>query len=61
MKVGLVESVEMFRWPSAKAHVTGLNETLLGENSWFSPQERSSYVEFVRTEDNAIRKATCTG
>jgi len=65
VKVGLAVSAETYRWSSAKAHMTGTNNTLLGATSWLSPQEQSAYVEFVRTQDeetdNAIRRATRTG
>lgn len=65
VKVGLVEKAEAYRWSSAKAHITGANDNLLGTTLWFSPQEQSAYAEFVVTEDeetdNAIRKATRTG
>ena len=65
LKVGLVENAEAYRWSSAKAHMTAANDTLLGATSWLSPEEQSTYAEFVVTEDeevdNAIRKATRTG
>jgi putative transposase len=65
LKVGLAENAEAYRWSSAKAHLTGANNTLLGTTSWLSPEEQSTYAEFVVTEDeetdNAIRKATRTG
>lgn len=65
LKVGLVEKAEVYRWSSAKAHITGASDTLLGATSWLSPQDQSTYAEFVVTEDedtdNAIRNATRTG
>ena len=65
LKVGLVEKTETYRWSSAKAHISGAKDTLLGATTWLSPQEQSSYAEFVVTEDeetdNAIRRATRTG
>jgi len=65
LKVGLVENAETYRWSSAKAHMTGAIDTLLGKTSWLSPQEQRTYAEFVVTEDeetdNAIRRATRTG
>ena len=65
LKAGLVASAELYRWSSAKAHITGTNDSLLGANSWLSPQEHCAYAELVRTEDketdNAIRRATRTG
>jgi putative transposase len=65
LKVGLVEKAEAYRWSSAKAHMTGANDALLGATSWLSPEEQSTYAEFVVTvdeeTDNAIRRATRTG
>jgi putative transposase len=65
LKVGLMEKAEAYRWSSAKAHITGANDTLLGATSWLSPQEQHTYAEFVFAEDedtdNAIRRATRTG
>ena len=65
VKVGLVDKAEACRWSSAKAHITGANDNLLGTTLWFSPQEQSAYAEFIVAEDeetdNAIRRATRTG
>ena len=65
LKVGLAVSAETYRWSSAKAHMTGTRDLLLGEDSWLSPQEQRAYAEFVGTEDeetdDAIRRATRTG
>ena len=65
LKAGLVENAEVYRWSSAKAHMTGASDTLTGATSWLSPQEQSAYAVFVVTEDeetdNAIRRATRTG
>jgi putative transposase len=65
LKVGLAESAEAYLWSSAKAHITGANDSLLSTESWISPQERTAYADFVRTEDEetdyAIRRATRTG
>jgi putative transposase len=65
LKAGLVECAESYRWSSAKAHITGANDSLLRAASWLSPQERNTYAEFVTTEDDdtdkAIRRATRTG
>jgi len=65
LKVALTASAELYRWSSAKAHITGTNDPLLDATPWLSPQERSAYAEFVRDEDketdNAIRRATRTG
>ncbi|MBU1567649.1 MAG: transposase [Proteobacteria bacterium] len=65
LKAGAVESTELYRWSSAKAHMTGTKDPLLHARSWLSPKKRSAYAEFVREEDeeadDAIRKATRTG
>jgi putative transposase len=65
LKAGLVEKAETYRWSSAKAHITGAVDNLLGATSWLSPHEQDTYAEFVAAEDeetdNAIRKATRTG
>lgn len=65
LKVSLAASAELYRWSSAKAHITGADGPLLDANPWLSPEERSAYAEFVRDEDeetdNAIRRATRTG
>ena len=65
LKADLVESAELFPWSSAKAHLTGTNDSLLGASSWLSQEERCAYAELVRSEDkkadNAIRIATKTG
>ena len=65
LKVGLVESAELYQWSSAKAHLTGTSDSLLGASSWLSQQEKCAYAEFVHSgekkTDNAIRRATQTG
>ena len=65
LKVGLAEKAETYRWSSAKTHITGACDNLLGTTSWLSPQEQRAYAEFVVTDDeetdNAIRRATRTG
>lgn len=65
LKVALAASAELYRWSSAKAHITGTNDPMLDTTPWLSPEERSDYAEFVREEDeetdNAIRRATRTG
>jgi putative transposase len=65
LKVGLVKSAEAYRWSSAKAHLTGADDAVLGAISWLDPSERAAYSEFVLAEneemDDAIRKVTRTG
>jgi hypothetical protein len=47
------------------AHMTGTIDTLLTAASWITPDDKSAYVEFVRTQgeetEDAIRRATRTG
>lgn len=65
LKDGLVGNAEAYRWSSAKAHMTGANDAVLGATLWLSPQEQRVFAEFVVTEDedtdNAIRRATRAG
>jgi len=65
LKAGLAESAETYQWSSAKTHISGTADSLLGTNTWLSPQEQEAYAEFVRTEDEetdiAIRRATRCG
>jgi len=65
LKVGMVKNPEVYRWSSAKAHMTGAEDAVLGSASWLITSERSAYAEFVRAGDDemdeAIRKATSTG
>ncbi len=65
LKAGLATGAETYRWSSAKAHMSGTPDSLLGASSWLSLQEQSRYAEFVRTgdeeSDNVIRRATRTG
>ncbi len=64
LKAGLAERVEDYRWSSAKAHLAGTEDPLLGA-SWLEPGERKDYSDFVHKSDeetdNAIRQATRTG
>jgi putative transposase len=65
LKVALAASAELYRWSSAKAHITGADDPLLDAAQWLSPEERGAYAEFVIYEDeetdDAIRRATRTG
>ena len=65
VKAGLVEHAELYLWSSAKSHITGSIDPLLGSTSWLSLQEQNGYANFIRSvdekADNAIRKATMTG
>jgi putative transposase len=65
LKVGLAEGAEDYRWSSARSHLTGVEDAVLGDATWLDPSERTSYAEFVLAEnaemDETIRKATRTG
>jgi putative transposase len=66
LKAGLVKRTEDYRWSSAKAHLGGTDDTVLGPSfTWLDPSERASYAKFVQADDEAmddkIRKATRTG
>lgn len=65
LKAGLAARVDEYRWSSAKAHVTGVHDSLLSADSWLSSQDRSAYSEFVCLEDdetdNLIRRSTNSG
>jgi len=65
LKMGLVESPDVYRWSSAKTHLTEANDSVLSASSWLDPSDRAAYSELVLTEndemDDAIRKATRTG
>ena len=66
LKVGLVERAEDYRWSSAKAHLGGADDYVLGASStWLDLSERAAYAEFLLADDEAmddeIRKSTRTG
>ena len=65
LKGGVAKSAEAYRWSSAKAHMTGADDSVLEASIWLDPSERASYAEFVLAEndemEDAIRKATRTG
>lgn len=66
VKAGIAERAEDYRWSSAKAHLSGTDDTVLGPSvTWLAPSEMRAYVEFVLTEnedmDTKIRQATRTG
>jgi putative transposase len=64
LKPGLVLNPEEYRWSSAAAHVSGLNDVVLSPETWLDPSERTAYAEFAPSRDDpaddAIRKATRT-
>lgn len=65
VKAGMTVSAEDYQWSSAKAHLTGVGDTLLHDPSWLDASDHESYIEFVKKSDidldNAIRKATSAG
>jgi putative transposase len=66
LKAGLAERAEDYRWSSAKAHLTGTDDAVLGASfTWLDPSESAAYADFVLLEDEVvdekIRKATRTG
>ncbi|OQX07189.1 MAG: transposase [Desulfobulbaceae bacterium A2] len=66
LKAGIVKRAAGYHWSSAKAHLRGTNDIVLGASStWLTPSERKAYVEFVRADDEEmngrIRQATRTG
>jgi len=65
LKVGLAERPEAYRWSSARAHLTEVDDAVLGSASWLTPTEKNAYSKFVLAEDEkmdeSIRKATRTG
>ena len=65
LKAGLAQNPEGYRWSSARAHLVGADDEILGPASWLDPAERSAYASFLGVEngkaDDAIRSATSTG
>ncbi|MFH2122306.1 MAG: transposase [Pseudomonadota bacterium] len=66
LKAGLTERPELYRWSSAKAHLTGTIDAILSPTLWLAPSEKAAYHQFVVTENNdgmddALRKATRCG
>ncbi|MFO7605237.1 MAG: hypothetical protein R6W72_02890 [Desulfurivibrionaceae bacterium] len=68
MKVRLSERAEDYRRASAKPHLTGGEDSVMGAlSTWLDPSERTAYAEFefLLAEDvemdEEIRKATSTG
>jgi len=65
IRAGLVKKAEDYPWSSARAHVLGIKDDVLSEESWLDEKELKSYQEFLRKEDEelnaSIRRATSTG
>jgi len=65
VRTRLVKKAEDYLWSSARAHVLGMEDDVLSEESRFKEKEIKSYREFLRKGgdeiDVAIRRATSTG
>jgi putative transposase len=66
LKAGIAKHAEEYRWSSAKTHLTGAEDSVLGPlSTWLDPSEKNAYSKFVLTEneemDTKIRQATRTG
>ena len=65
LKAGLAEKAEAYQWSSAKSHLTGAADSILGPSGWLEPASRAAYAEYFRIADTGldpqIRKATGTG
>jgi putative transposase len=65
LQAGMVAGAEDYRWSSARAHLLGAEDRVLGAAPWLDPPERNAYAEFLLSADEdmdqAIRKATRSG
>jgi len=65
VRAKLVKKAEDYPWSSAKAHVLGIKDNVLSEESWLDERGLKSYREFLREEDAgidaSIRRSTSTG
>lgn len=65
VRAGLVRRAEDYEWSSARAHVTGIKDDVLSDDSRFNEKELKTYRDFIREDgretDTAIRRATATG
>jgi len=65
VRARVVKRAEDYEWSSARAHILGIQDELLSDESRFSEREVKSYREFFSGEDEeingAIRRATSTG
>ena len=65
VRAKLVKKAEDYLWSSAKAHVLGIKDNVLSEESWLDERGLKSYREFLREEDAgidaSIRRSTSTG
>ncbi|MEW6586277.1 MAG: transposase [Nitrospirota bacterium] len=65
VRAKIVKKAEEYQWSSARAHVIGMKDDLLSEDSWFSDKEMREYGKLLRQQNEemntAIRRATSTG
>jgi putative transposase len=65
VRAKVVKRAEDYEWSSAGAHILGIKDDLLSDESRFNEKEIKSYSEFLRGDDKeingAIRRATSTG
>ncbi len=65
VRAKLVKRAEDYEWSSARAHISGIKDDLLSDESRFNEKEIKSYREFLREDvkeiNTAIRRATSTG
>ncbi|MCG2813744.1 MAG: hypothetical protein L6245_03600, partial [Thermodesulfovibrionales bacterium] len=65
VRARLVKKAEDYPWSSARAHVLGIKDDVLSEESLLNEKELKSYREFLRKEDEEIdaniRRATSIG
>jgi putative transposase len=63
VRAKMTYQVEDWKWSSARAHVSGVEDPYLNLFGWLSASERKEYRRFVRDEgsNEEIRKATSTG
>mgnify|MGYP001576049070 CR=1 FL=1 len=65
VRAKLVKKAEDYTWSSARAHVWGIKDDVLSDESQFNEKEIRLYREFIRKDDKeinaVIRRATSTG
>ena len=65
LTAGLADHPEDYPWSSARAHLMGTEDVILGMGTWLPPSQREAYAHYVRATQEAqeddIRKATRTG
>jgi len=65
VRANLVRGAEDYQWSSARAHVLGVRDEVISDESRFSEKEIKAYKEFIGRDakeiNDAIRRATSTG